>query len=172
MASPKSVIVKRIANRKTGTNTQRRVIPEGHIYEQIPEGQDFKMRLIAYNPKTIQIVRNLDGFESYHMANPGTLSHILTQTTIISMFPESKLESIIRGGSSSTSNHPYGRPQIIVSNPGALVTGLKMPDWSEIIESSIRWIKGLIMRAHGAEGLNVIKEAQENALKHFSLKTE
>lgn len=153
------------------------------IPERIIKGQEFKMRVVAYNPKTIQIVRNLQGFEAYHLANPGTLKHILAQTTIISMQKDLAIDGTVRYGNSHKANLPYPRPQYILDTQfmhlqdnntrvaNAPRAYSEVP-WSHIVEASIRWLKGLIMQAYGAEGLDVIKEAQNDALAHFKLKTE
>ncbi|MNY26545.1 hypothetical protein D3C86_1604020 [compost metagenome] len=128
-------------------------------------------RLVAYNQKTIQVVRNLDGFIDYHATNPGTLKHCLTQMIVACTQKEATLSARVKSAKANK-DYPH-RPKMhetVVTTPnGKSTVRTREYTYAELMETSMRWMKGIIMQAYGAQGFDIIKEAEADAVKHFSI---
>lgn len=128
-------------------------------------------RLVAYNQKTIQVVRNLDGFIEYHSKNPGTLKHCLTQMILACTQKEATLSARVKSAKANKDypNRPKLQETVVTTPNGKATVRMREYTYAELMELSMRWIKGIIMQAYGAQGFDIIKEAEADAVKHFSI---
>lgn len=155
----------------TNVGPQFTIAIEGEEHTLMGNPDDY--RYIVY-PKQIQKVRDVEGFITHHTKNAGSLKHLLQNALWAQLLTDNKLENMIN----CRANQDFERPSYMPKQPDDYDS-----TWSyhwmsrhipvrSLIELTITWLKGMIIEAHGVQGFQMIKEAQEEAGKLLKIREE
>lgn len=119
-------------------------------------------RYVVYD-KQIQHIRNTESFLNYHKKNTGSLEHLMTNLVWAQLLSDSQLENMYMGGH----NQDHARLRYPTSQWSTKEVPLK-----PLLEKTQRWLQGIIIEAHGAQGFEIIKRSKEKAADKLKIDAE